>query len=63
MPDPADYTAAFDQRIARMSETARLAAAFYKGLVLEGVDPSAAAQITAIYATTINSQPEDEGGE
>lgn len=60
MTDPDDYLATLDQRLARMKETARLAAAFYKGLVEEGVPVSEAAHITAMYAITINQQPEDE---
>lgn len=59
--DQDDYTAIMDQRLARMRETARLAAAFFKGLVEEGVPPSEAQGITAIYALALNAQdPEEE---
>lgn len=53
-----NYTATLDQRLARMRETARLAAAFYKGLVEEGVDKAEAQMITAVYAITINQGKE-----
>lgn len=54
------YTARMDQALARMRETARLAAAFYKGLVAEDVPPGEAVQITAIYAVTIQGTGEEE---
>lgn len=49
------YTAELDQRLAKMNETARLAAAFYKGMIQEGITQHEAALITAIYAISINS--------
>jgi hypothetical protein len=55
-----DYAAKLDQRLARMSETARLAAAFYKGLIAEGIDRADATQMTAIYAITINQDEPEE---
>lgn len=60
MTDQFDYTATLDQRLAKMRETARLAAAFYKGLIDEGISSSDAIGITAIYSTTINSQQEED---
>jgi hypothetical protein len=55
------YIAQLDQRLARMRETARLAAAFYKGLIEEGIPMPDATQITAIYAITIeNTEDVDE---
>jgi hypothetical protein len=57
-PDP--YIAQLDQRLAQMRETARLAAAFCKGLIEEGIDTSMAVQITAIYAVTINQPAAEE---
>lgn len=56
-----NYTAELDQRLAQMRETARLAAAFFKGLLEEGVDRVDAVQIAAVYAITINHKdPDDE---
>lgn len=49
------YTAQLDQQLARMRETARLAAAFYKGLIEEGITQQEATMITAMYSVTINS--------
>ena len=53
------YIADLDQRLARMRETARLAAAFYKGLIQEGISSQEATMITACYSIALNAQGDE----
>jgi hypothetical protein len=58
-----NYTAVLAQRLAKMRETAHLAAAFHKGLLEEGVEATDAVQITGLYALMINHESDEEEGD
>jgi hypothetical protein len=60
MDEEPDYTARMDQRLAQMRDVARLTAAFYKSLLVEGVQMGEATQITAIYAVFLGTQSAEE---